>query len=115
MKLKFAENNTTLPWKMCHLESALSDLKNNKSRDPEGYINELFKYEVAGTNFKESLLLMFNKLKNEKKISSFMNIAHITTVPKKGSRLLLKNERGVFRVSVIRSILMRMIYKIKLL
>ena len=42
-----------------------------------------------------------------------MKVANITTVPKKGSRLLLTNERGIFRVSVIRSILMRLIYDSK--
>ena len=113
MKLKNAESRTTLPWKMSQLESALSHLKNNKSRDPEGYINEIFKSEVVGRNLKESLLLLFNKLKQEKHISSFMKVANITTVPKKGSRLLLTNERGIFRVSVIRSILMRLIYDSK--
>ena len=39
-----------------------------------------------------------------------MNNANITTVPKKGPKIELKNQRGIFRVSVIRSILMRMIY-----
>ena len=43
---------------------------------------------------------MFNRLKSEKQISFFMNVA----------RLELKNERGIFRVPVIRSILMKMIY-----
>ena len=56
---------------------------------------------------------MFNKLKKEQLIAIFMNFYNITTVPKKGSRLLLTNERGIFRVSVIRSILMRLIYNSK--
>ena len=114
MKLKNAESKTTLPWKMSQLESALSHLKNNKSRDPEGYINEIFKSELAGRNLKESLLLLCNKLKQGKLISNFMKVANITTVPKKGSRLLLTNERGIFRVSVIRSILMKLIYDAKM-
>ena len=42
-----------------------------------------------------------------------MNIANITTVPKKGSKLKLENERGIFRLSVLRSILMRLIYNDK--
>ena len=37
----------------------------------------------------------------------------MTTVPKKGSRLLLENERGIFRVSILRFILMRLIYNDK--
>ena len=36
-----------------------------------------------------------------------------STIPKKGSRLELKNERGSFRVPVPRYILMRMIYNDK--
>jgi hypothetical protein len=42
-----------------------------------------------------------------------MNFANITTVAKKGSRLDPKNERGIFRVPVIRYILMRLIYNAK--
>ena len=59
---------------------------------------------------KASLLMMFNKMKLESFIPSFFNFANITTVPKSGSRLDPVNERGIFRVSVVRSILMRMIY-----
>ena len=98
---------------MSDLEDALSDLKKNKSRDHEGLINEVFKKEVIGDNLKKSLLLMFNQLKTEKIIPLFMNYANVTTVHKKGSRLLLKNERGLFRTSVLRSILMRLIYNEK--
>ena len=57
-----------------------------------------------------SLLMLFNKLKKSNQIPKFFNYANITTVPKKGSRLILSNERGIFRVSVIRSILMNLIY-----
>ena len=42
-----------------------------------------------------------------------MRRATITTIPKKGSNLLLKNERGVFLVNSIRSILMRLLYNLK--
>ena len=57
---------------------------------------------------------MFSKLKKKKMIANFMNFANITTtVPKKGSRILLKNERGIFRVSVVRSILMCLVYEMK--
>ena len=42
-----------------------------------------------------------------------MNNANITTVPKKGPTTDLKNQRGIFRVSVVRSILMRLIYNSK--
>ena len=113
LKLKLAEDNHSIPWEMKHLESALADLKKNKSRDHEGYINEIFKSDVIGANLKDSLLLLSNKLKKEKMIPLFMRFSNITTVPKKGSRIELKNERGIFRVSVLRFILMRLIYNSK--
>ena len=112
-KLKFACGNKSKQWNMKDLEKALKDLKNNRSRDPEGLINEIFKKNVIGDDLKDSLLMMFNKLKQEQIIPDFMKIANITTVPKKGSRLLLENERGIFRVPVLRSIFMRLIYNQK--
>ena len=84
--------------------------KNNKSRGFESYINEIFKTWAIGPDLKESLLILFNYLKSESEIPDFMKFAIVTTIPKKGSKLELKNERGIFRVSVIRSILMRLIY-----
>ena len=113
MKLKLATENPSTKWNNDDLEKALSNLKNNKSRDFEGLINEIFKENAIGTNLKHSLLKMFNLLKEQKLIPTFMNYANITTVPKKGSRIEPKNERGIFRVSVIRSILMRLIYNSK--
>ena len=56
------------------------------------------------------MLIMFNKIKEAQIIPKFMKRANITTVPKKGSRLNLENERGIFRDSVLRNILMRLIY-----
>ena len=57
--------------------------------------------------------MMMNKLKKQKLIPKMMNKVNVTTVPKKGSRLLLTNERGIFRASIIRCILMRLIYNTK--
>ena len=98
-------------WSLNDLDKALAKLKMNKSRDFEGYTNEIFKDNIIGSNLKMSLLIMFNKLKEANHIPKFFNCANITTVPKKGSRLILSNERGIFRVSIIRSILMNMIYE----
>ena len=113
IQLKLAEENSSVPWKMNDLDKALSCLKNNKSRDHAGYSNEIFKSGIIGTDLKMSLLLMFNKLKSDKLIPSFMRVANITTVPKKGSLILLENERGIFRTDIPRSILMRLIYNDK--
>ena len=109
-KMKLASCNKTPDWTIKDLNIALRKLKNNKSRDFEGLSNEIFKNNIIGTDLKSSLLIMFNNLKRNGQIPKFFNYANITTVPKKGSRLILTNERGIFRVSVIRSILMNLIY-----
>ena len=59
------------------------------------------------------MLAMCNRLKTEQIIPVFMNFSNITTIPKSGSVLNPENQRGIFRVSVIRSILMRLIYNEK--
>ena len=59
------------------------------------------------------MVSMFNRIRQKRLIPVFLNFTNITTVPKKGSRLRLENERGIFRVSVVRYILMRLIYNQK--
>ena len=113
MHLKLAEGIKSTPWKMSDLDKALSDLKNNKARDPAGYINEIFKEGIIGLDLKKSLLDMFNLLKVKRIIPEFMRHPNITTVPKRGSLTELVNERGIFRVDIIRYILMRIIYNEK--
>ena len=65
MKLKDSENRKSPDWNMVDLDQALKDLKRNKSRDPFGYANELFKKDVIGENLKKSLLIMMNNLKKQ--------------------------------------------------
>ena len=113
MKMKLSETIQSPDWTMNDLDEALANLKNDKARDYEGFANEIFKEGIIGTDLKKSLLIMFNKIKKRKYVPSFLNVANITTVPKKGSFLNLANERGIFRVSVIRNILMNLIYESK--
>ena len=113
MKMKLANSSESAMWTMRDLDRALSGLKNNKSRDVDGYVNEIFKKNVIGDNLKSSLLEMFNKLKKNKMIPLFFNFTNITTLHKKGSRIEPRNERGIFGVSRVRAIMMRMIYNMK--
>ena len=113
LHLKIAEGISSKPWTLKDIERALSNLRNKKSRDNEGYINEIFKEGIIGNDLKISLLTMFNKLKMNKIVPDFMKITNLTTVPKKGSLTELQNERGIFRVDVIRSIFMKLLYNEK--
>ena len=85
------------PWTMEELEKALSDLKSNKTRDPHGLLNEIFKKNFAGQNLKEGLLNLMNMIKDKIFIPSFFSLANITSIDKKkGSRLDMENQRGIF-------------------
>ena len=112
-KLEKARQTKSSEWTMQDLEGVLGKLGQNKSTDPNGFNRSIFHLNCIGDNLKESLLVMFNKLKNQGTIPSFMKKATISTIPKPGSKFLLKNERGIFVLSAIRSIFMRLIYNTK--
>lgn len=101
----------TPPWEMKHLNLALKSLKNNKSMDPNGMINELFKDDYIGDDLKRALLSMFNAIKNQHVIPSFMNHQNITTIYKnKGPRSNLENDRGIFIMNVMKKVLDKLLY-----
>ena len=99
------------PWTMKNLTNVLKSLKNNKTMDPNGMINEIFKPGVIGYDLKVGLLNLFNKVKEELFIPEFMNLQNITSIYKsKGSRLDMNNERGIFILTVLKKILDKLIY-----
>ena len=59
---------------------------------------------------KEALLNIMNKIKDELTIPKSMEKCNITSIHKKGKKTLMDNYRGVFRVTVLRNILDRLIY-----
>ena len=54
--------------------------------------------------------MLCNQVKKEGQIPSFMQEAQITTIPKKGPRSHLRNERGIFLVNSVRGLLMRLTF-----
>ena len=100
----------TAPDLMAAHNHVMKKFGHNKSRDPEGLNRSIFHDNCVGRNLKLSLLMLFNKIKREGKVPQFMKSAVITTIPKKGSKFVLKNERGIFVLSAVRTILMRLLY-----
>ena len=111
-KLSIALQNKSPDWTMPQLDKLLTNLKNNLSRDHQGYINKIFKPAAIGKDLKLSLLIMFNKIKQSQLLPFFMLQSNITTIPKYGKtgKLYSKCQRGIFRISILRGILMRLIY-----
>ena len=61
IRLKISKKKTTDPWNLEDLKCALKQLKlKDKSRDQEGFKNELFKETVAGDDL---LFLVLNLIK----------------------------------------------------
>ena len=73
---------------MKELEEVLQKLSENKSRDPHGLNRSIFHTNCIGKDLKESLLIVFNKIKIYGDIPNFMKVATITTIPKKGSKFI---------------------------
>ena len=112
-KIEKAKTKISSDWTMQELEDVLKHIKKGKSRDPEGISRYIFHTSVIGGNLKKSILTMFNLLKQQGEIPSFMKKAIISPIPKKGSQFKLKNERGIFIVNSVRGLLMKLIYNSK--
>ena len=94
---------------MKDLENSLKTFKNNKSRDEHGHTYELFKY--GGTDLKSSLLKLLNRVKQTQTYPTIFRSSNISSIwKKKGERSNLDNDRGIFCVNKIRSILDKLIY-----
>ena len=82
LRLKLSKNTKSQPWNLEHLEKAIKGLKNEKARDPNGLINEIFKEGVAGKDFKLSLLAFFNRIREKSFIPDFVELADVATIYK---------------------------------
>ena len=108
MRLKASKKNRSDPWTISDLEEALKQLDNNKSRDAEGFANELFKN--AGSDLLGAVLKLMNLIKYTQQYPKIMEKCNITAIHKKKSKKDFQNYRGVFRVQILRSILDRLTY-----
>ena len=116
LRLELSKKNKSPMWTKSQLLEVLSSLKNNKSRDPHGIVNELFKPGVAGDKLISSLLIMLNRIKSEIMLPEFMRLSNICSIYKgRGERMSLESDRGIFIVNLFRNILMKMVYKDKYL
>ena len=105
-RLGYMEKIKTKPWDYEKLDAVLCSLKNNKSMDPNGMVNEVFKAGCIGTDLKEALLCLMNGIKEEQFLPIYMNLANITSIYKsKGSRFDLANDRGIFILTVLKKIM----------
>ena len=110
-RIKLSKLRKSPCWSEDDLMKVLKSLKIKKSADPVGLINELFKPGVAGSDVISSLLLMSNKVKYECEIPDFAQLTNISSIYKRrGSKNDLNNDRGIFNVATVRSIIDKLVY-----
>ena len=74
-------------------------------------INEIFKEGLIGQDLENALLLLCNGIKDTFHIPEFMIKQNICTIFKnKGSRLDMKNDRGIFILTTLRRIIDNLLY-----
>ena len=110
VRLKHAKENKSDDFHGGELEKVLKNLKGGKSKDPDGFICELFQSDIIGSDLRKSLLVMFNKMKSQISVPECLRMANITILHKKKCRLDLNNWRGIFVCSILRTILMKLIH-----
>ena len=109
LRFQLAKDRKTPDWTLEQLETALKSFQNNKARDPHGHIYELFKF--GGKDLKLSLLRLFNLVKRNQIYPDILKPSNISSFYKlKGQKDDLNNDRGVFVVVKLRSILDKLIY-----
>ena len=86
----------------------LKSLKKGKSRDPNDMSNELF--QGAENDFSHALLVIMNQIKEQLIYPQALQTCNITSIYKKGKRNLFDNYRCIFRLTLLRRILDRLIY-----
>ena len=115
-KLRFKRLKSTKSesWTNVDLRKALKSLKTNKTRDPSGLINELFKFPTIGCDLENAILSLANGIKSSFYVPKIMQLSNITTIQKKNKpKHNLESDRGIFTQSVFKKIVDRLIYQEK--
>ena len=97
LRNSLSKSRKSNPWTEEKLLRVLKGLKGRKCTDQIGMIYDLFKPGVIGTDLFHSLLMFCNETKDRVEVIDALKKADINSIYKeKGSRLDLRNERGIF-------------------
>ena len=86
IRIKNIAKNRTESWTPQNLTNVLSKLKNNKSLDPLGMVNEVFKPGYIGQDLFTAILKLFNLCKINQNIPTQLTHSNITSVYKTRGR-----------------------------
>ena len=108
-RLKVASKVISPDWTEEDVKYVVKNLKKKKSRDPHGYSNELI--QCGGQDVLSAVTKLMNNIKRQQTFPQSLQACNITSLFKnKGSRKDFNQYRGIFRVTVFRNILDRLIF-----
>ena len=111
-RLGETKQNRTCDWTVENVKDVLKSLKTGKSKDPYDIPNELLKPDVAGDDLVNGITALMNRIKNEISIPEILKVCNVTNLYKnKGERTKYDSYRGIFRTTVLRNILEKLLYK----
>lgn len=110
LKIEKAKTKKQKEFTPSDLLKVLKKLKTKKARDFSGLNNVIFKPNNSSRQFRRAILNLINKITRDKTVPRFIRRAIISLIPKLGSRMKFSNYRGIFLLSVLRGILMKMIF-----
>ena len=109
IRLNMSKLKKTDPWTLEDLENVIKYLDKDKSRDAIGHANEILK--CAGSDLKFAVLKLMNHMKKNHEYPEALEYCNTTSLYKhKGTHSDFNYYRGVFRVTVLRSVLDRLMY-----
>lgn len=102
------------PWTMAQLVEVLKGLKKEKCRDPLDLVNDIFHTDVAGKDMLKGLLKLLNQIKMNHVFPKVLRFADISTIYKgKGEKTDMNNDRGIFCLTILRTIFDKLLYNEK--
>jgi vacuolar-type H+-ATPase subunit C/Vma6 len=111
-RLKFISEQNIDDWDITQIKKVCTKLKSGKARDRDDLVFELFNPDVCGDDLTLSMAKMFSGIKSKLEIPQFLQRVAITSLYKnKGKKSDFSNQRGVFNVSKVRSILDKTLYE----
>ena len=78
LRIELAKEEKTEPWEIADLEKAIKSLKTGKCRDPEGILREVFMEECKGEDLKQSLLILYNRIKLTREFPAYIQKTNIS-------------------------------------
>ena len=111
-RLAISRFRKSAPWTEKDVITVMKSLKANKSKDPHGMINELFKFPNAGADLIKSITVLMNRIKEQCYDPDMVRFKIVSAIYKNcGSKLDLDNDRGIMTTTILNSILQKLIYK----